>query len=344
MENIIGGEFKISIPEITDSNDALCNLFSSGRGALSAILEKMYNEDITMHKCGREREGGVLLPDYLCSSITQVCIDRKIPYRFYHIREDLLPDEKDIFTKLDDNSVVLLISYFGLIDTDSIAAKIKKHSPNIVIIIDDVQNFYSSSESIFWDYRFNSYRKWFAVPDGAEIFCKFGVLRCPEKENEFAQYKFSGNILKNFSGWVNDSICLDLIEKGEEFLDKQYDCKCSKISKALINQIPYEKIKDVRKRNAKFIHDELEKLGIKHIYNEMGVPLFIPIFLDNRNEVRKEMFENNIFTPVHWLYESEELNGNIKNHIYDTELSLICDQRYSLEEMEIQIEVLKKCI
>ena len=74
------------------------------------------------------------------------------------------------------------------------------------------------------------------------------------------------------------------------------------------------------------------------------MPLFIPVFLENRSEVRKKMFSNNIFTPVHWPYESDKLNGEVKNLIYDKELSLICDQRYSLEDMERQIKVIKRCI
>lgn len=289
--------------------------------------------------------GGVVLPDYLCSSITQVCIDEKISYQFYHIKDDLLPDEEDLLTKLEDNKVVLLISYFGMINVENIANRIKKINSNVVIIMDDVQNFYSQySESNFWDYRFNSYRKWFAVPDGAEVFCKHGNIDFPKVKNTFAQYKFSGNLLKNFSNWVEDNLCLDLIGKGEEILDTDYNCECSKISRHLIPQLPFEEIKSKRMENASFLHDELEKLGIKHTYNPETVPLFIPVFLENRSEVRKKMFSNNIFTPVHWPYESNKLNGTIKNPLYDIELSLICDQRYSQKEMEEQIDVLKKYV
>lgn len=282
-----------------------------------------------------------MLPDYLCSSITQVCIDEKISYQFYHIKDDLLPDEEQLIPKLDDNSVVLLISYFGMIDVENVADRIKKQNPNVVIILDDVQNYYSQySESTFWDYRFNSYRKWFEIPDGAEVFCRSGTIDFPKAKNTFAQYKFSGNVLKNFSDWVEDNVCLDLIGKGEEILDKDYNCECSKISSSLIPLIPFEEIKHKRQENAAFLHTELEKLGIKHIYHSECIPLFIPIFLKDRTEIRKEMFKNNIFTPVHWPYESEAVNGFIKNQLYETELSLICDQRYSLADMKRQIEVL----
>ena len=334
MADIIGGEFKISLSNISFNESESCNFFSSGRGAFAAILKKMSSE----YKCSKI----VMLPDYLCSSITQVCIDEKITYQFYHIGENLLPDEENLLPKLDDNSVVLLISYFGMIDIKDVADKIKKQNPNVVIILDDVQNYYSQySESTFWDYRFNSFRKWFAVPDGAEAFCKYGCLEYPKAKNTFAQYKFSGNVLKNFNNWVEDKVCLELIEKGEEILDKDYNCQCSKISNKLISQIPFEEIKTKRQENAAFLHTELKKLGIKHIYNSGCVPFFIPVFFKNRTEVRKSMFKNNIFTPVHWPYVSKELNGYIKNTIYETELSLICDQRYTIDDMNRQIEVLR---
>lgn len=176
------------------------------------------------------------------------------------------------------------------------------------------------------------------------MFLKSGSVELPNAKNTFAQYKFSGNVLKNFSEWLEDSLCLDLLGKGEEILDTDYNCECSKISRHLIPEISFEEIKSKRMENASFLHDELEKLGIKHTYNPVSVPLFIPVFLENRSEVRKKMFSNNIFTPVHWPYESDKLNGEVKNLIYDRELSLICDQRYSIDDMERQIKVIRKCI
>lgn len=337
MSNVIGGEFKIPLIGIETKLLDNGSFFASGRGAFAAILRKIIVNKNVIHKWG-----GVMLPDYLCSSITQVCIDEKIPYQFYHIKEDLLPDEEQLMPKLDDNSVVLLISYFGMIDVENVADRIKKQNPNVVIVLDDVQNYYSQySESAFWDFRFNSYRKWFAVPDGAEVFCKIKNIDISLNSNSFAQYKFAGNILKNFSKWVDDKICLNLIEKGERILDSDYLCDCSEISKSLIPLINYEEVKQRRKDNAAFLHSELVKLGIRHIYNSEAVPFFVPVFIDNRAEIRNEMFKNNIFTPIHWPYESGKLNGTRKNRIYDIELSLICDQRYSIKDMEKQIEVLR---
>lgn len=334
MKKIIGGEFKIELKEKMSSPDDNKGLFSSGRAAFFSILNSTFINNLEK----------VLLPDYLCSSITKTCIDSNIPYEFYHIKKDFLPDSEDLFSKINKSSVVLLISYFGIVSVEKIAEEIKKRNSDVIIIIDDVQSFYSTKELAFCDFRFNSYRKWFAVPDGAEIFCKKGIINTTKNINIFAQYKFSGNLLKNYSDWIDDNLCLELLNKGEKILDENYNCSCSDISKALIPKIPFEEIREKRLENANYLHRELEKMEIKHFFNDNSVPLFLPIFVNNRSEIRKELFDNNIFTPVHWPYESAELNGSIKNNIYDIELSLICDQRYSLEDMKREISVLKKCI
>lgn len=288
--------------------------------------------------------GGVILPDYLCSSIAQVLIEKKINNTFYKVTENLLPDENDLFEKIKEPKVVLLIVYFGLVSVKHVAKKIKEYSPESVVILDDVQNFYGTEYYSFADYRFTSYRKWFAVPDGANVFSKNEKIMPTTKKNTFAQYKFAGNLLKNYCSWIDDELCLELLNKGETVLDSEYDVSCSDISRSLIKNIPFDEIARKRKENAAYLHKRLLDLEVKHLYNEESVPLFVPIFLDNRTEVRRNMFSNNIFTPVHWPYESEILNGKNKNNLYDTELSLICDQRYLEEDMEKQIEVLKKCI
>lgn len=334
MHKIIGGEFKISLePELAVS-DFSDQLFSSGRSAFSAILKK---EPLCI-------QGRVLLPDYLCSSITRVIIDIGVEYSFYHIKDTLLPDESGLLAKLEKPAVILLISYFGVTSLKEIAKLVKKKSPESIIIIDDVQNYYGTEYEAFADYRFTSYRKWFAVPDGATVHSKTAELRPPVKKNSFAQYKFAGNILKNYGGWIDDELTLFLLKQGESLLESEYDVACSDITKSLIPSIPHEQIKERRAENASYLHTELTRLGIKHLYDKKSVPLFVPVFLDGRTRVRSKMFSENIFTPVHWPYETERLNGPERNELYDTELSLICDQRYSLEDMEKQIEVLKKCM
>ena len=61
-----------------------------------------------------------------------------------------------------------------------------------------------------------------------------------------------------------------------------------------------------------------------------------------RDKVRVEMIRENIYCPVHW-----PINKNYpyqQTSYHDKELSLICDQRYGEEDIEHEIEVLRKAI
>ena len=150
-------------------------------------------------------------------------------------------------------------------------------------------------------------------------------------------------MLKSFSGYVDDRIVLDLLNKGEEKLEKDYLCSCSRTSTILFNTLDLKEISAKRKKNAEILHLALTEMKIKHIWSYDATPLFVPIFInEGRDHLRKKFFEQGIFTPQHWPRISFLLNGN--NLLYKTELSLICDQRYDKKEMIRQIEVLRENI
>jgi hypothetical protein len=70
--------------------------------------------------------------------------------------------------------------------------------------------------------------------------------------------------------------------------------------------------------------------------------MFVPILLEDenvRNALRKELVDNSIYCPVHW--------PKCEYHVLqcgwsELELSLICDQRYDVDDMECMIQVIKK--
>lgn len=284
------------------------------------------------------QSGGVLLPNYLCESIANTVRDAGWTYSFYNINENLHID----FTSLEkgkDCDVIVLINYFGMTKLNNDINKLRELIPGLVIIEDDVQAYYELNASIA-DYSFTSLRKWFPCPDGAEIKSAKRLNGNIElHDNNWAQFKLAGNILKNYSDYIDDGIALALLNKGEEVLDAKYLSPCSEATKNIFTSLNLNEIARKRKRNAKILHKELSEMNIPHLYSENSVPLFIPIFIENRDELRRAFFAKQIFTPKHWPRMSDELNG--MNSLYDTELSLICDQRYGIEDMMKQISVLK---
>lgn len=287
MKNkVIGGEFCIDPNIEAKLNKDKKILFSSGRDALFEIMMDIRDNSPT------NQVMRIQIPDFLCSSITSTICDTSFEYRFYHINEaTLLPDLEDITNKVDDYPVILLINYFGVVNTDKEVDALKKDNDRIVLILDNVQDYYEHGKNPFVDYSFTSYRKWFAVPDGADVISKYKIVTHNQQINTFAQYKFAGNILKNYSSYIEDDISLELIKMGENLLDQNYMCPCSEISKWLFNRIDFENIEIIRKRNAKYLHVHLKKMNIMHLYNEENVPLFIPIFVRNRDSLRKKCLQ-----------------------------------------------------
>ena len=77
---------------------------------------------------------------------------------------------------------------------------------------------------------------------------------------------------------------------------------------------------------------------------ENDIPLFVPIILENRDKVRKAMFANNIFLPVHWPVVEHQSELRRGAYMAQHELSIIIDHRFSVKDMERILDVLEKSL
>lgn len=201
-------------------------------------------------------------------------------------------------------------------------------------------------ESFDVDFMFTSFRKQLPVPDGAWVLAKYdGLVQCKE-ENHFAQYKLAGGILKTYRrlNFFSDKMYLELFEKGEELIKENLNAKISDVTIQLLNKINFELVRKKRVENANLVIDGIKKFGVSSLikFEKGQTPLFVPVSLQNRDHVRKELQNNNIFCPVHWPRCKETHSLNQK--LYDTELSLLIDQRYNTEDINKMLVVIEKCM
>jgi hypothetical protein len=107
----------------------------------------------------------------------------------------------------------------------------------------------------------------------------------------------------------------------------------SDITVHLLNQMDYQQIRNKRIENASVLTKGLKKMGVNVLmdFNKCQVPLFVPISIQKRDVLRKLLRKNNVFCPVHWprCVETASLN----QRLYETELSLVIDQRYDKKDM-----------
>jgi dTDP-4-amino-4,6-dideoxygalactose transaminase len=336
---MIGGEFQIAVTDILNAENRHLETpevyaYSSGRAALYQILKYLKQvKGVT----------SVLLPDYLCSSILVPVQKLGLEYIFYPIDEQLELQKKSFAELYKKGTAVLLINYFGLQDLSSQIKAINSIDENAVIIEDDVQAYYEFKKPLGnVDFKFTSLRKTFAVPDGGLVKTKHNLPKV-ESPNMFGQYKAAAALLKSMrEGNFNDNIYLEMFEKGESLIDDELECGMSLIAEKLYSYVDEERVKVRRLNNATYLLEQFKELGLKPLLplTEDHVPLFVPVVLKNRDSVRKAMFKQDIFCPVHWPLDG--MNVKRGELMSQTELSLIIDQRYGRNDMDNIIAVLKE--
>jgi len=333
----IGGEFQIN-PELlinlrSDEAYAKSLMFANGRSALMYIISQLTKDN---------KKRVIHIPYYICKSVYLVLSKTNLEIRFYDLNENFV-FQKNYAVQIASNDILLLVNYFGFTNNSETIKYIKKHDNSIVVIEDCVQAFFEQEKSIA-DYTFTSYRKFFATPDGASVSTPELNISISSKEfptNEFYLHKLLGGVLKHAE--IENETYLEFFKKGEEIIDSEANITLiSLVGKYLVEQEDYCAVMQQRKNNTKILYELGKKAKINFVfdYNPFAIPLCVPILLNNRDRIRKELFKNGIYLPVHWGIEaynecSEFCSFNSK-HI----ISLIIDQRYSQIEIEREMNII----
>ena len=325
---MIGGEFEIDLSiqrEFVPQPDMY--YYASGRTALYQILRSLGPQHTK-----------VWMPDWLCHTMVEAAERAKTEVVFYELNNDF----KATLEALDksgfrDGEAALMVNYFGLQDLKLTAKAIKEQYPQSIVIEDDVQAYwcFAEQENPYSDYRFTSMRKAFAIPDGGLV----NTLRpMPDVtgHNTFAPFKVKAGVMKLHRGQdgIKDEDYLALFRQGDELISENYESRMSGDSKRLFAGTDFGQAKRQRQANAKAILEGLKSLGMKPLIEVRAdaTPLFIPIYLENRDEVRRRMFQHEVFCPVHWPLKGIDVKKG--KEMAEHELSLIVDQRYGEKNLD----------
>lgn len=339
----IGSEFWIEQDYVVDQAE---QFYLSGRAALNAIIldaKKRY---------GMKQ---VLLPSYCCDSMIIPFVKNSVRVRFYDVK---LNSERKIsveIPKAEENEALFLMHYFGArIDDFKIHSNTSDWS---VVIVDGTHSFFSN---LFFekdpDYYFVSFRKWFGVTGIAMAKTRDGNLPTLDKSNaEYVRLRNEafGEKLRFINGEQSDKeTFLNKFSQAESILDE--DCSCYlpdvKDYRRLQNNFLHRDVMlSERKANARALINglcDIEQLSVIVDFDfDNDCPMFVPVVetTGRRNELRKHLIDNAIYCPVHWPLSSyhKELDDSL-DEIYNGELSLVCDQRYTVEDMNRIIDCIKQ--
>ncbi len=317
----IGSEFHKVIP---DSGHGLIfpkpgSLVFSGRTAIESVLKKLPDARTA------------LLPSYCCESMI-------IPFRAAGINVNYYDVDWDdrLKIEIDDTADILLwCNYFGY----------KNEMPSFNgVIVEDITHSFLSEETCHShsDYLIASLRKWEPINCGGYCSVEANGKEPPKEyvDLKTAAMKLKTEYLEDLQVEKKERF-LQMFGENNQWLAKNYSgLLIDDYSQIYLQHVDMEKQRRIRRENARVLYENLRgKVKFMFPIEDMDCPLFVPILLPNREVVRAHLTRNEIYCPVHWPKPE-----GCKSNIYYQELSLICDQRYGIEDMERIVSVIREVL
>ena len=340
----IGSEFWIeNVPErLLRERDGVYAI--SGRTAIDLILQ-----DVLKKKPIRS----ALMPAWCCDSMLAPFLDRNIiDVRFYDVilGTQITTNEHELSIKYslsdpdlaDGTDILYLTNYFGYENTLPLE-KVKRYKEQgSNILYDRTHSFLMDDEEYCKaaDYTFASIRKWMGVVGGAVVeglTDQFSLKDCPYAPVKEVAMRDKYRYLQGDNHIEKQNFLNAFGEFGHHLAADYRDYEMDALSYTLYKQEDLAAMKARRRENAAYLHSHLRDVRFLGELTDGTTPLFVPVFFGSkalRDSVRKHLIENQIYCPIHWPKPQQIPVGYQSNEIYDTELSLICDQRYGIAEME----------
>lgn len=326
----IGGEFMTNSYKRGNNKYVSLVNFSkryvlSGRTGLYLIAEELKN-------CGIV---SVALPSYCCGSMVLPFIEAGMRVSFY---DNNIPNDR----------AVLIMDYFGYESEKSVKLARICRDKGIKIIIDATQTAFSELRTYdLADFIVVSYRKWFDCLCAA-VYSRngFSVTEYVKEANEFVHVwreaaRKKRDYIINSNG--NKQDFLDLYAKANYCLTKDYiGYSANKTEIERFENVDSDFIRSKRRNNAITLMKALNgrvNLMFSSL-NEEDCPLHLPVILPNeeRMYLKNHLIQEEIYCPCHWPINQELPHR--KTLFHEEEISLICDQRYTVNDMIREADIL----
>lgn len=310
-------------------------LTSSGRGALSLCLEQI-----------TPQIKRVLLPAYICESVIDPFEKAGYELVFYDLNMDLTPRLED--SQLPEIGVFLHMGYFGFPTNRDLTAVLAKLKSKSVIIIEDVTHSLFSPQPLFPnDFVLGSIRKWLGIASGGFLASKQRIdVELADPPTGFIEKRKLGLALKSsylkMAEPALKEIFFKAFQEAEAFLDQDPGAYgIDEQSQGELNKLAVADLCDRRAENFNYLQAQLSQVeGIELVFKdptEIYCPLFCPIYVvAERTKLQGDLTAQGIYCPVHWpvpaTLDSKLHPAMMK--LYQSVLSIPCDQRYGREAME----------
>ena len=346
----IGGFFSYEdiCPVSTDFIHSLCpntgdiNFLMSGRCAIYFCLQDSMLTD---------QKRVAYLPAYICETVMAGFIRANYRVIFYDVDKHLCPhfDPKVI----PEISFLLICGWYGYSTYDSeFVAECQKQG---VTVMQDITQTAFSANGVcpYTDYVVCSMRKWMGVPAGGIAIKRNGTFKInPEPANELHlnmrreamtighEYRQTGNEelnKKSFDTFWQAEMMLRQIFNIQEGDRQSIEIMC---------HYPVQDAVARHRENYQYLISHLPKNApLKPFFTDIPddtCPMYFAFLCNHRQHFKDYLKDNGILANIYWPVPPfiRIENYPMAHYVYNHVMSVCCDQRYSLKDMQHIIDVL----
>jgi hypothetical protein len=278
----------------------------------------------------------VWIPSYICAAVVEAARPRA-DVRFYPIDEHLCSAEREWISDVRRGDVVIVVDYFGFPFDGAIASELRSRGGTV--LRDACQALLTDAKENEADFTVFSPRKFVGVPDG-------GILRCAgplgdDRPLDEAPAIWSLDALRaviwrgNYDSGEDGCDWFGLFQRVESEAPIGRFAMSAVSHALLARAFDWNDIAARRCANYRLLADRFPMHALFPHLRGGVVPLGFPMRVRNRDGLRRSLFANRIYPPVHWpipldvpaaFTASHRLSGDI--------LTIPCDQRYGAADME----------
>jgi len=270
----------------------------------------------------------MLVPSFLCDSVTSLCLREGVSLREYSVGEDLQPVWN---FEVAEGEYLLLVDYYGQLTNES-----RMHAGEISfgrLIVDETQNYFAlPQEGVDTLY---TCRKYFGVPDGGFLYTDAlrieGLARGESRERV-------GYLIGRLERSAEEFYA-DAAANNESFADEPA-LIMSRFTENMLRAIDYERVIASRNANYEQLEAEFGKVNQLDLSKPVG-PFAYPLLLEDGMRLKRELAQEGIFVPTLWPNVAEQAEDDLARRYARDILPLPVDQRYGPAEMDAIVHALK---
>jgi len=281
--------------------------------------------------------GQVWLPAYLCAAMLAGVADAG-RIRFYGVDGDLRVRERGWLREVRQGDIVLAIDYFGFPCDRELCAEARARGA--WLLEDASQALLSDWVGAGANFVVYSPRKTLALPDGGVL----AIRDCEEWPDVPLWPPPASWSLISAEAFVARGE-FDMHGGARRFLAQFQQAEAEAPAGAfamggfsrllLKDSFDYDRIRRKRRENFSVLARRLGPMAIFPELPQGVVPLGFPIRVRERDRLRAVLFREEIFPAVHWAVpEIVPRSFDAGYRLAEECLTLICDQRYSPDDME----------